>query len=54
MRERVSLTATIGRVVAIVLATSLSESFFEEGSLYGMTGKMGKNGETWVGISKTE
>ena len=30
-------TATMGNVVAIVLATSLSASFFLDGSLYGIT-----------------
>ena len=27
----------MGKVVAIVLATSLSDSFFDEGDLYGIT-----------------
>jgi len=33
------LTATIGRVVAIVPATSLSDSFLVDGSLYGITAR---------------
>ena len=33
-------TATMGKVVAIVLATSLSDSFFLDGSLYGITENM--------------